>query len=159
VIASLFVSLLVEFAYQLLEQIAHLKIRDARWRQINLGRAKLLDDQIETIVLVQLLDLALKIELIENIAGAWREPLDVVAQIDRDIRRIAEEFLERIDTSVDEQADRVATELWDRTNGNWHRMQLLYTALQIHAVATEEQTLMLTWEAYKKVLQELDGGR
>lgn len=38
-------------------------------------------------------------------------------------------------------------------------MQLLYTALQIHAVATAEETLLLTWEAYKKVLQELDEGK
>ncbi len=62
-----------------------------------------------------------------------------------------------LDPAVDAQQDAVAAALWDRTNGNWHRMHLLYTALQIHAVATEEQTLVLTWAAYKKILQELDG--
>lgn len=63
-----------------------------------------------------------------------------------------------LDEQVAHEQDQVLTQLWDRTNGNWHRLHLLYTALQMYTVPTQQQTLELTWDAYQKVLHELDGG-
>ena len=70
-IPSFFVGLLVELAHQLFEQVAHLQIGDGLWRQVDVCRAELLDDQVQAIGLVQLGDFGFKLELVEDVAGAW----------------------------------------------------------------------------------------
>ncbi|MNC43003.1 hypothetical protein D3C75_918420 [compost metagenome] len=101
-IPCFFVGLLVELAHQLFEQVAHLQIADGLGREVNVCGAELLDDEVEPVRLVQLGDLRLKFELIEDVAGTWREALDIGDQVAGNVGRIAQQLLKCEATGVEQ---------------------------------------------------------
>ena len=69
VIACFFVGLLVEFADQFLEDVAHLQVGDAPGGEVDLWATEFFDDEEEAVALVELLDLALELEFVEDVTG------------------------------------------------------------------------------------------
>ena len=92
VISGLLVGLLVEAPDEVLEDVAHRDVRDGVRVQVHGG--DLLDDFKEAVGLLQLLDLVVELELLDDLPRAGGEAGHEVAEIGRELVRVAEELLE-----------------------------------------------------------------
>ena len=92
VVAGLLVAGLIEAPDKFLEDVAHLDVGHLVRVQVDL--AELGDEEIQAVRLVELGDVLLKAEMVDDLAGAAGEALDVVGQVGGDVVGIALELLE-----------------------------------------------------------------
>ena len=92
------VGLFIEAHHQMLEQIAHLKVVDPIWVQIDIGHR--LDDCEKAVAGVQLLDLIGKLEALEDATGGRRESAYVGNEVGCDILGIVEQACKGVGARV-----------------------------------------------------------
>ncbi len=98
VLAGVLVERLVEAADKLLEDVAHLQIRDLVGVQIDVLES--LHHLEQEAGVVEPGDGVVEVELVQHVAHVGAEAVDVVAQVGRQVRRVAEQALEVIERGV-----------------------------------------------------------
>ena len=92
VIARGLIGKFIEAADQVLEDEPHLLVGDAVWVQVDIGELR--DDEIEDVRLAHLLDLGLKLKVLEDAAHVGRESVDVADQVFGNMVWVGLELLE-----------------------------------------------------------------
>ena len=82
----------VEAADEIFEEESHLLVREPVGVQVHV--AELRDDEVQDIALLHLLDLALELEELEDVAHVGRKALDIADEVRGNVVRIPLELVE-----------------------------------------------------------------
>ena len=93
VLSGVLVVRLRESSDNLLKDVAHLQVGDHIRVQVGLGSGELLDDDVEDTLVGHSCDLAVKLELFQNVLDILRETVQIVPEVGLDVIRVIQQPL------------------------------------------------------------------